>query len=277
MRNFLKVIAFSLVTIAFFGGYSNFGIPMIEPAPPPKEEKLDLGSMTMDKFIVLGEKIFNGKGTCTLCHNALGGRAPLLDKAATVAADRIADAKYKGKATDVESYLSESMTEPSAFVAAGFGKAGTNDTESPMPNVTSGSIGLAEAEIKAVVAYLQNLSGAEVTVEIPTGAAAQAAVEDQKAAPPPAAKPIVLKTPEEILVKGACGACHKVADQVGAVGPNLSTIGALRDKEHLRRSILDPNAEVTEGFPPGLMPPDYGEKLYAKELEILVDYLAGLK
>ena len=62
MRQFLTVVAFALLTIGFFAGYSNYGIPQIEPAPPPSEEKLDLGSMTMESFIAVGDRIFNGKG-----------------------------------------------------------------------------------------------------------------------------------------------------------------------------------------------------------------------
>ena len=65
MRQFLAVVAFFLMTIGLFAGYSNYGIPQIEPAPP-SEEMLDLGSMNMDQFIALGDRIFNGKGTCTL-------------------------------------------------------------------------------------------------------------------------------------------------------------------------------------------------------------------
>ena len=66
--------------------------------------------MTMDGFVALGEKIYQGKGTCTLCHNAVGGRAPLLDKGRRVwCPKRLADARYKGAAEDVESYLMESL------------------------------------------------------------------------------------------------------------------------------------------------------------------------
>ena len=69
MANFLKVIAFSLVTIGLFAAYSNYGIPVITPAPPPVEEEIDLGEMTMDQYVALGGRIVAGKGTCTLCHN----------------------------------------------------------------------------------------------------------------------------------------------------------------------------------------------------------------
>lgn len=271
MKNFLKVAAFSLLVVSFFAVFSNFGIPQMEPAPPPKEEELEVGAMTMDEFIALGDRIFNGKGTCTLCHNPVGDRAPLLDNVAAVASERLADPRYDGEAATAEEYLYESLVDPSAYVVAGFGKSGTGDTVSPMPDVSTGRIGLSEAEIKAVVAYLQDLSGADVTVEIPTAAAGDFEDEEEDAKRP------LLNTPEEAIAEFACGACHRVAGEEGEIGPDLTHIGVKRDKDYLRRSILDPNADIADGFEADLMPTDYGEQLYARELEMLVDYLAGLK
>ncbi|OGS94252.1 MAG: hypothetical protein A3G79_00985 [Gallionellales bacterium RIFCSPLOWO2_12_FULL_57_18] len=269
MINFLKVSFFSLLMVGGFWGFSNFGIPQIKPAPPPVEEKLDLGAMTMDQFIALGGKIYNGKGTCTLCHNAMG-RAPMLDKIGTVAPERMKDARYKGTAKSVEEYLHESLVKPSAFVVSGFGKSGTNDTESPMPDVTGGGIGLNEAELAAVIAYLQDSGGAEVTVAIP-------AMEAPGAEAPAAAEAAPLKTPEEVIAKFTCGACHKIAGQEGALGPDLTKIGKTKNKEYLRQALLDPEAVIAKGFTGGMMPPTYGEQMKAKELEMLVNYLAGLK
>ena len=57
----------------------------------------------------------------------------------------------------------------------------------------------------------------------------------------------------------------------------VTAIGAIRDKAYLRRSILDPNADIGEDFEADMMPADYGMQMYAAELEMLVDYLAGLK
>lgn len=272
MKTFLAVVAFSLLVVAFFSGYSTFGIPQIQPAPPPKAEKLDLAAMTMDQFVALGGRIYEGKGTCTLCHNPVGGRAPLLDEAALVAEQRLAEEGYVGSATDAAGYLYESMAEPSAYVVAGFGKAGTDDTESPMPNVLTGRIGLSEAEASAVIAYLQDLSGIEVTVEIPSEAAEEEApetAEDEPRAP--------FSLPEEAIAEFACGGCHKIADEEGELGPDLTGIGAVYDRDYLRRAILDPNAEIAEGFEPEMMPDDYGQQMYAAELEMLVDYLASQK
>ena len=273
MRKFFTVVAFSLVTIGFFTWFSNFGIPEINPAPPPAQEEVDLSKMTIDRFIALGEKIYNGKGTCTLCHNAVGGRAPLLDEVVSAIPDRLADPRYKGGAKDVKDYLYESLVEPSAYVVAGFGKKGTDDAESPMPDIAAGSIGLSEVELKAVIGYLQQLNGAEVTVSIP--AAAEAEPEDDSDADGEGRK--LLATAEEVIAEFGCGACHKVADEEGEVGPDLSQIGARRDMAQLRTSILDPNAEISEGFEPDAMPADYGEQLYAKELELVVEFLAAQK
>jgi cytochrome c551/c552 len=270
MINFLKVAVFSLLVVGGFWGFSNWGIPQIKPEPPPVEEKLDLGAMTMDQFVALGGKIYLGKGTCTLCHNAMG-RAPMLDKVAAAAAERLKDSRYKGTAKSVEEYLVESLVKPSAFVVAGFGKSGTNDTESPMPDVTGGGIGLNESELKAVIAYLQDSSGGEVTVEIPK--------MDAPAEPAGAAKAeeAVLKTPEAIVAKHGCGACHVIADQAGTIGPSLAKIGVTYKKDYLRQAILDPDAVVAKGYTAGMMPKTYGEQLKAVELEMLVNYLAGLK
>jgi cytochrome c551/c552 len=277
MKILLKVTAFSLLTIAFFAGFSNYGIPEINPAPPPKEEKLDLGSMTMDRFIALGEKLFNGKGTCTLCHNAVGGRAPMLDTVAAVAPERMADPRYKGDADTLEAYLYESMVKPSAYVVAGFGKAGSNDTESPMPDASAGGIALSEAELAAVIAYLPDVGGADVTVEIPGDAAAEEPAAEAQEAVPTGAPRAPLASADAIMAQLACVACHKVAGQGGEIGPDLSSVGASRDREYLRRAILNPAADVPEGYPPGIMPPNYGDQLYATELEMLVDYLAESK
>jgi mono/diheme cytochrome c family protein len=271
MRKFLTVVVFSLLTIAFFTGYSNYGIPQIEPAPPPKEEKLDLGAMTMHQFLALGERILSGKGTCTLCHNELG-RAPMLDTLGAVADERLADPNYKGKAKNAEDYIMESLVDPSAYVVAGFGKKGTNDTVSPMPDVSKGGIALSAPELAAVTAYLQDIGGLEVTVEIPAEAAEQP--EEEAADGEPRAP---IDTMEGLVAEFDCGACHIIAGEEGELGPDLSTIGATRDRDYLRRSLLNPDADIAEGYEPEMMPADLGERMYAQELEMLVDYMAGLK
>lgn len=273
MSNFLKMLLFSLLMIGFFAGYSNFGIPQIKPSPPPEPEVLDLSAMTMTQFIAIGERVFNNRGTCALCHNEVGGRAPMLDNMVEIAQNRVQEAAYAGKAVDAEAYIRESMTDPSAYVVSGFGKAGTSDAESPMPDVASGNIGLSEVEIDAVIAYLQDLAGAEITVQLPE---AQEETPELDSSEEPGSKQATsYGSAEEIIAALACGACHKIADQQGMIGPDLTTIGASNDMEYLRRAILDPNADVAEGYVAGMMPPNYGDQLSANELEMLLAYMAA--
>jgi cytochrome c oxidase subunit 2 len=80
-----------------------------------------------------------------------------------------------------------------------------------------------------------------------------------------------------------CNACHTLADAgaAGVVGPSLDGIGAvagsfvpgLDARAYLEQSILDPEAFVVEGFPSGVMPPNFGDRLTGEELQALVDYL----
>ena len=46
----------------------------------------------------------------------------------------------------------------------------------------------------------------------------------------------------------SCLRCHKVRGVGGDVGPDLSRIGAQRDRIYLLRSIVDPNGEIAEGY-----------------------------
>lgn len=133
----------------------------MKPEEPPSLEAVDAAS-GVEGFVALGERIFNGKGACALCHNA-AGRAPLLDNIVEAANERVSSPDYHGTAKTAEEYIRESLVSPSAYVVPGYGVAG-DELTSPMPDVTTGAIGLGDQEIDAVVAYLQMLSGVEVTV-----------------------------------------------------------------------------------------------------------------
>lgn len=45
-----------------------------------------------------------------------------------------------------------------------------------------------------------------------------------------------------------CIACHRVSEQGGAVGPDLSQIGGKFDRPHLIESLLAPSRQIVEGF-----------------------------
>ena len=72
-----------------------------------------------------------------------------------------------------------------------------------------------------------------------------------------------------------CSSCHTLADAgaSGTVGPNLDEVLKGKDAAFIRESIVDPDAEIADGFSAGIMPKDYGEKLDDKQLSDLVAYL----
>jgi mono/diheme cytochrome c family protein len=83
---------------------------------------------------------------------------------------------------------------------------------------------------------------------------------------------------EKIFVQAGCNACHTLGGiSQATVGPDLTHIGSGSTEEEIRESIIDPDAEVTEGFSPGIMPKDFGKRLTQKELDTLVAYLAQQK
>jgi cytochrome c oxidase cbb3-type subunit 3 len=48
--------------------------------------------------------------------------------------------------------------------------------------------------------------------------------------------------------KGGCAACHTISGRGGAIGPDLSDIGARRSLAYLHESLVNPEAAVPEGF-----------------------------
>ena len=261
-----KSLGFSLALALLFTLVANL-LPQVE-GEAPVEKEIDLGALTIESFAALGESIFTGKGTCALCHNALG-RAPdilALNMVATTD-ERLKDERYQGKASDAESYFRESMLEPGLYVVKGFGKKGSNDTESPMPAVHKPPIELTDIEINAVIAYLQAKDGNDVTVPLPTEAPAGEVESIETAGP--------AGTVEEVVAKFGCQACHKVFGSGGDLGPSLDQLGDYLNPEQIRQSIIDPNAVIAEGYPPGVMPSDFAEQMMVKELEMLVAALGG--
>jgi cytochrome c oxidase cbb3-type subunit III len=48
--------------------------------------------------------------------------------------------------------------------------------------------------------------------------------------------------------KGNCAACHTISGYGGAIGPDLTDIGASKGMDYLRLALVDPNADVPDGF-----------------------------
>ncbi len=73
----------------------------------------------------------------------------------------------------------------------------------------------------------------------------------------------------------ACGTCHTLAaaGTTQTAGPNLDETLGDKDAAFIRESIVNPDAEVAEGFSAGLMPATYGDQLSDEELANLVAFL----
>jgi mono/diheme cytochrome c family protein len=105
-------------------------------------------------------------------------------------------------------------------------------------------------------------------------------------APPPPSAPTTTAaeapsgSPEagkNVFAAQGCGNCHtfSAAGASGTVGPNLDEALKGKSSEFVRESIVDPNAEVTPGYPAGVMPQTYKDQLTPKQLDDLVAFLTS--
>lgn len=84
--------------------------------------------------------------------------------------------------------------------------------------------------------------------ETTTTTATTAPEEEAQAGDPAAGK--------ALFASNGCAGCHtfEAAGSTGAVGPNLDEALEGKDAEFVHRSIVEPNAEVAEGYNAGVMP-----------------------
>ena len=89
-----------------------------------------------------------------------------------------------------------------------------------------------------------------------------------------------------------CATCHSLEPDKKLVGPSLAGIAtdaastvkeadykgqAKTAQDWLRESIINPNADVPEGFQPNLMPQNLKDELSSQEINSLIAYLMTLK
>ncbi len=197
-----------------------------------------------------GETIFWGKGRCFTCHS-LGDQGsavrcpnlgqfgekflmPIGERADERAKERSEETGEKYTATD---YLVESLAVPSAYVVEGY--------KDEMAIVYAPPISLNLNEIKAVVAYLQS-QGGELdleAIENPSEISAKYYARISAATAAGGGDP---GAGLEVFDDN-CAECHKVQDEGGEIGPNLSTI-SLKGLKFISESILRPAKKITKGY-----------------------------
>ena len=71
--------------------------------------------------------------------------------------------------------------------------------------------------------------------------------------------------------------CHTfaAAGTTGTTGPDLDEVLAGKDAAFVEQSIVQPNAEIAEGYSAGVMPQTYGEQLSPKQVDDLVAFLTS--
>ena len=88
----------------------------------------------------------------------------------------------------------------------------------------------------------------------------------------------------QIFVAAGCGSCHVLskAGTNGTVGPSLDDLPqaagerepGMSPEEYVEQSLLDPDANVVQGYQPGVMPSFEG-RLDERQVRALVEYLLG--
>jgi mono/diheme cytochrome c family protein len=89
----------------------------------------------------------------------------------------------------------------------------------------------------------------------------------------PGIKPPVFAPPEFFAAN--CGGCHTLsqAGTTGTTGPNLDQALQGQSTAQISQSISDPNAQITPGYPPNVMPSNFDQTLTPQQLQQLVAYL----
>ena len=78
-----------------------------------------------------------------------------------------------------------------------------------------------------------------------------------------------------VFESAGCSGCHTLADagSSATTGPDLDGALAGQSTKFILESIVDPNKDIAKGYPPDVMPQNFGETLSSEELDALVQYL----
>jgi len=126
-------------------------------------------------------------------------------------------------------------------------------------------------------------SNANPAVSMPAGLVSGQDLEDvaaymaRYAGVPGAAPPRVPGGPgAQVFANNGCGGCHTLAaaNSGGVTGPNLDQVLSGQSLAMIHESIVDPNKVIAKGFPPNVMPSNYGDIIPPEELNQLVLFLS---
>jgi mono/diheme cytochrome c family protein len=137
--------------------------------------------------------------------------------------------------------------------------------------VVEGQIGNPRATDPDDPAYMPaDLVIGDDAVDVAAYVASVAGVEGIEPPIPPDAPPGA-----QVFLAQGCSSCHVLAaaNATGAVGPNLDDTLPGQSPQEVEQSIVDPDAQLAQGFGAGIMPATYEQDLEPQELQDLVDFL----
>jgi len=254
---YLFRVLFFIFSVLFGFAFIANQIPQ-EQSEPPKEEKFDASLVsTKADVAAIGQKIFFGKGQCALCHSIGGGTAGRCPNLEGIGAKLTREFEY------------ESYTQPEAAVYLDYigipGEA-PKRFAARMPPINKSPIGLTEAEMLTVFAFLQSQSMAVDQIEITpeevialgSGPKSDAVVEMVHGDAAAGAG---------LFGKFECATCHKVgAVEGGDQGPELVAALTGKDSGYIRRALFD-KKEKHE---------DFDAKMTVREMNDLMSYLLSV-
>ncbi len=194
---------------------------------------------------------------CAPCHSIKGegipGRAPALNTAEFFG-NRTKELGYQGS---IESYIK--LTVASGRPAQS--TSGPWAENMPTWSVDYGGP-MRNDQIDAVTAYVMSW-----------GNKFEEGVEFEAA-------PLDCDTSEEcgelLFQSMGCVGCHMINGEGGGVGPDLTNVYTEKGEDHIRQSILLPNAVIADGYQPDVMPKNFGERLTDQNIDEIIAYFASV-
>jgi len=75
-----------------------------------------------------------------------------------------------------------------------------------------------------------------------------------------------------LIEEHKCRDCHTLKGKGGSSAPNLTTVGSRRDRAYIFQQIKAPKSHN-----PNTDMPSFGDRIPDQDINLLADYLAGLK
>lgn len=125
-------------------------------------------------------------------------------------------------------------------------------------------------------------SNGNPAASMPAGVASGADLDDiaaylGKYAGVPGAKPPEVEggPGAQVFAENGCGSCHTLAaaKSGGTTGPDFDKVLPGQSSAEIEESIVDPEAKITPGYPAGVMPHDFEEKIEPEKLKELIEFL----